>query len=644
MYRGDAEITPIPFPRIRRILLATLALLFGLQIFRVFLPTLIWFLGQYVGTLGLASYALATVGLTLLAPLVRRRLGEGGALAVSIGGLALARLGVQLLRAPAPDLLLATLGIGLWGWFIPLWCQSHRNRVHESHVPALAVAFPLAFLLDTSSRTLLLSYDLAWRNDGWATLAVATLVAVTLALLFRELTGDATEGALEEPSLNRVLPLAGLGPWLYVALAVTHNPAALAVRAWSDERAYLVINGFAALGAVAAVLCAGWPGSQRPAWALSAGALVTGALALHVANIEPVWLWVGLASFGTWASLGWVLGGAVRTGVLQPGIWRSTVAVFLALVLFLLVVTLVTEYDLYWSTPVAGASVALCGLWATRVDTGQKDGAFWSLNLLVSGAGIGVVLVVGIWASTLRPLHVVELALLEHPLRVLIYNIHHGIDADQNMDLEAIADVIAAQGADIVALNEVNRGRATNGFVDTLPLISRRLGIPYQFGATLADAQYGNALLSRYPLLDWDNIHYASNTTEVRGLLRAVIQVGGESVTVFATHLDHLSGPDHARREQVAQALTVWDGAPHTILAGDLNAEPDAPELAPIYSAGLVDALRAAGLEHVFTFWDRGPQRRIDYVFLTPDLTLVQAWVVESRASDHLPVVVDVRP
>jgi hypothetical protein len=56
--------------RIHCVLLATLTLLFGLQIFRVYLPTVMWYLGQYLGAEGLALYGLATFSLALLARLL----------------------------------------------------------------------------------------------------------------------------------------------------------------------------------------------------------------------------------------------------------------------------------------------------------------------------------------------------------------------------------------------------------------------------------------------------------------------------------------------------------------------------------------------------------------------------------------------
>jgi endonuclease/exonuclease/phosphatase family metal-dependent hydrolase len=180
--------------------------------------------------------------------------------------------------------------------------------------------------------------------------------------------------------------------------------------------------------------------------------------------------------------------------------------------------------------------------------------------------------------------------------------------------------------------------------VDTLPLISRRLRLPYVFGPNYLDGQYGNALLSRYPILAWDNAHYTLNSTEIRGLLHAVVQTGGGPLTFYATHLDHLSGPGNVRAGQVAEALARWSRAPRAVLLGDLNAQPDAPELQALYQNGFVDVLAATGQDDVFTYWDPKSSRRIDFIFLSPDLSLGRAWVLPSRASDHLPVLAEVGP
>lgn len=633
--------------RIRSVLLTTLTLLFGLHTFRVFLPTVIWYLGQYLSAQQLALYALATFALALLAPLVRRLLGERGLLALTTGGLALVRLGIQFVAAPVADLALATAGLALLGWFLPLWHQSLRNRPTEGDIPVLAVAFPLAFLLDTGSRTLLLSYDLAWRHGLWAALVVVGLALLALVLLWRELTDRAIGEAAEEPSPGRVWPFLGLGPWLYLTLAVTHNPSALAASTgWGDVPAHLAVNGFTTLGAVVCALVAGWPARRRRLWALLDGGLLTGALALLVAGLGPGWLWLGLASLTSWAALGWVLAGTARTEPLRPGLGRSGIATFLALLILLVIVFLVAEYDLLWMTVAAGVILLLAATWATRVEVGRDRAALRARCALVGAVAVIVLLAVGLWALLDPSPQIVERVPVGRPLRVMTYNIHQGIDADMRMDLEAIAAAIAAENPDVIVLNEVNRARATNGFVDTLPLISRRLGMPYVFGANYADGQYGNAMLSRYPILEWDNTHYIHNTTEIRGLLRVVVETRDGPITFYATHLDHISGPDNARAEQVAEALALWGGTPRSVLLGDLNAEPDKPELSAIYQAGFVDVLAATGQDDVFTFWDPVPTpgRRIDFIFVTPDLSLGRAWVVQTRASDHLPVLAEVGP
>jgi endonuclease/exonuclease/phosphatase family metal-dependent hydrolase len=641
--------------RIRSILLAALILLFGLHVLRIFLPTVIWYLGQYLGAQQLALYALATFALALLAPLVRRGLGERGALALTAGGLSVVRLAIQFVSTPLAHLVLGTAGLVLWGWFVPLWHQSSRNRPTGHDVPVLAVAFPLAFILDTGSRTLLLSYDLAWRHSWWAVLTAVGLVALALVLLWRELADRSLKEAAGEPSLGRVWPFLGLGPWLYLALAVTHNPAALAASTgWDDTGSHLAVNGFTALGAVLCVLVTGWPTRRRWLGALVDGGLLAGALTLLVGGVGPGWLWHAIASLTSWMALGRILAGTTRMEplrpgsgqALRPGLWRTALTTFLALLVMLAIVFLVSQFDLRWMTVVAGVILWAAATWAARIEARQDRAALWAMGARVGAVAVVALLIVGLWALLSRTPQAVEGPPADRPLRVMTYNIHQGIDADLGMNLEAIADAIAAENPDAVALNEVNRARATNGFVDVLLLISRRAGLPYVFGLNYADGQYGNAVLSRYPVLEWDNTHYTHNTTEVRGLLRVVVAAPGGPITFYATHLDHVGSPNNARAAQVAEALAVWNGAPRSVLLGDLNAEPDKPELQAIYRAGFVDALAATGHGDVFTFWDPlpTPGRRIDFIFVTPDLALGRVWVVQTRASDHLPVLAEVGP
>jgi endonuclease/exonuclease/phosphatase family metal-dependent hydrolase len=723
-------VVDVNAPWLRRVLLATLTLFFGLDIVRIYIPTVTWYLGRYLSPEWLGLYALFTFALALLSSIVSRLLGTRRALVLAVGGLASIRLLVQLARSAPANLVLATLGIALLGWFIPLWRRT-LGRLHEStEVPSLAIAFPLALLLDSASRSLLMWYDLAWRYDWGAVAVVGLLTAIALLLLRFELPRCPALESDEPFPPQLVLTLVRLGLWFYLSLAITHNPSALmASTGWSDVSAHIVVNVMALLSLAAYVgvsrvaprspapggqiitqipaakadppgapglmpqrgrLASGPPVRGRAS--MAASLLLSGALVLLFVGFGPGWLWVGLASLNSWAALGEpVLGpqpsesspsppqrrlGALEAaflGLLRLSSWprrHSSGITLITLIVTLVTAVTIAEYDLLWTLPLLGIILFAATTWVLRSQAviggsrlmhltriaaqplkapirgvqGSLPQTGWSAGSVVGVTLAGTVVLLAFWGLiTYHPSQADALAAAQ-PLRVMTYNIHHGIDADWRMDLKAIARVIELEAPDVIVLNEVNRARASNGFVDTLTVLSRQLRMIYIFGSNQRDGQYGNAVLSRYPIVEWENTRFNHNTTQVRGLLRAVIDTPAGRITLLATHLDHIEDHRNARTAQVAETLELWAGAPRTILMGDLNAEPYAPELQAIYDAGFVDVLEASGLDDVFTFWDPSPSRRIDFVFLTPDLPLARAWVVPSRASDHLPVLAEVGP
>lgn len=226
--------------------------------------------------------------------------------------------------------------------------------------------------------------------------------------------------------------------------------------------------------------------------------------------------------------------------------------------------------------------------------------------------------------------------------RVMAFNIHHAADADGVLDVERTARVIRDSGADVVALQEVDRGVERSERRDLVAELSDLTGLPHTaFGHNLdfQGGAYGNALLSRYPINDAENILLEQVVPhEQRGVLRARVDVDGRSVTVFVVHLDHQHASERLRGlDQIEELLPPPDEA--VVLAGDLNAEPESPAYARA-TAFLNDAWVAAGMGDGFTFPADVPARRIDYVFYRPPLEPVSAEVLQTQASDHRPVVV----
>jgi endonuclease/exonuclease/phosphatase family metal-dependent hydrolase len=202
----------------------------------------------------------------------------------------------------------------------------------------------------------------------------------------------------------------------------------------------------------------------------------------------------------------------------------------------------------------------------------------------------------------------------------------------------------------VAALQEVDRHwSARSALADQTAELSRRLHMHGVYGANLdldplvpgaPRRQYGTAILSRFPILDWRNTLLPRPAGgEQRGLLEAVLQIRGVRVRVANTHLQHNSALERTAQAQRIAELLAPSPEP-VVLAGDLNAVPEAPELAPLLGA-FADAWTRAGDGPGFTIPVEAPNRRIDYVLTSPEIEARSAHVIATTASDHLPVVAD---
>lgn len=233
-------------------------------------------------------------------------------------------------------------------------------------------------------------------------------------------------------------------------------------------------------------------------------------------------------------------------------------------------------------------------------------------------------------------------------VRVVSYNIHHGEGTDGEFDYERIAAVINAHEPDLVALQEVDVGTRRAGGVDQAARLAALTGLHHAYGAAMdyAGGQYGEAILSRWPILASQNhVIPEIQGSEPRALLTVRVRPPGGGELVFAgTHLAHDS--EHDRVDQVRRidailATKAYTGVP-VVLAGDLNAKPDsAPMVALLEGGAWADAFAGDPLP---TYPNVAPERRIDWVLLKAGRTIVrvrETLVVEdSPASDHCALVV----
>jgi endonuclease/exonuclease/phosphatase family metal-dependent hydrolase len=225
-------------------------------------------------------------------------------------------------------------------------------------------------------------------------------------------------------------------------------------------------------------------------------------------------------------------------------------------------------------------------------------------------------------------------------LRVATYNILAG-----NHGLAEVVDAVRSLDADLVGLQEVDRGTRRSGGVDQPQWIADALGMEVAFAHHRAydGGRIGVALLSRYAIAKARRI---AMPTGGLAALDAEVKLAGDVVRVLVVHLHPTDPRDPpARRAQMdaarlVEARTVLDLATRArgpvVVLGDFNARPSGPEYAAA-SAVLADACPDGGATWPASF----PIVRIDYVWTSAALRSVGCPRLAPTASDHLPVVVD---
>ncbi|MGW1067478.1 endonuclease/exonuclease/phosphatase family protein [Streptomyces aureus] len=231
---------------------------------------------------------------------------------------------------------------------------------------------------------------------------------------------------------------------------------------------------------------------------------------------------------------------------------------------------------------------------------------------------------------------------------MLSFNIRHCEGSDGVLDVKRIAQVIRGCPADIVGLQEVDRhfGERSN-WIDQAAELGRLLDFDVCYGVNQdlgppapgrPRAQYGTAILSRYPIGRWSNTHlFRSPQGEQRGLLYAEIDVDGTPVHIFTVHLEWLAAAD--RSQQAKEVVELIGSTAPAILLGDFNAPPTAQEIETIRTA-YTDCWSLLDDGGMPTYPADAPESCIDYIFAGQGVTPLTVGVVtdDPTSSDHLPV------
>jgi endonuclease/exonuclease/phosphatase family metal-dependent hydrolase len=226
-------------------------------------------------------------------------------------------------------------------------------------------------------------------------------------------------------------------------------------------------------------------------------------------------------------------------------------------------------------------------------------------------------------------------------VRVATFNICHGTDGRGTpVDLERLIGSCEGLDADLLALQEVDRGVARSGRTDQAAVIADRLGLACVYGPSrrVGGGTMGNALLVRGTLADVELVpltgHLRIGRLDRRSVLLARVRMGALSVSVAVTHLSMAVLDNVVQERRVLDALA--ERPPPRLLLGDLNRR----------SAWVRTPAAARGLTLVDddapTAPRRRPRYRIDHVAVS-GLVVSDPRVVDAGSSDHLALAVEVR-
>jgi len=231
-------------------------------------------------------------------------------------------------------------------------------------------------------------------------------------------------------------------------------------------------------------------------------------------------------------------------------------------------------------------------------------------------------------------------------LRVVTYNIHRSRGMDRRTRPQRIADVLGPLEADVIALQEAIGPSATGpGHAE---LIGAALGMGWIMAPVreLRHHQFGNMILSRFPM--WDHAQYdlSWKTCEPRGAQRVAVDAGPGTIQVYNAHL----GTALLERRYQASRLASWVHGGKVpgpkLLFGDFN-EWSRPLATDILASRLKSIDLFPYLKRRRTYPGFFPLLHLDHIYYEGNIEVRQISLPRTpktlMASDHLPLVADLR-
>ncbi len=242
-----------------------------------------------------------------------------------------------------------------------------------------------------------------------------------------------------------------------------------------------------------------------------------------------------------------------------------------------------------------------------------------------------------------------------HKLRVLTLNMHKGFNVfNRNFVLPELRDAVRSLSTDMVFLQEVHGSHHRHALrhpnwpsVPQYEFLADSMWPEFSYGrnAVYPEGDHGNALLSKYPIIRFQNLDVSIGSIEQRGLLHSILKVPGhEEVHAICVHLGLRETHRQKQLTLLRELIDSFSVTAPVIVAGDFN---DWRQRAD-------KILSASNMTEVFvsqfgkpakSFPARWPLLCLDRIYIrnasaaNPEVLARKPW---SHLSDHAPLIVEI--
>lgn len=225
-------------------------------------------------------------------------------------------------------------------------------------------------------------------------------------------------------------------------------------------------------------------------------------------------------------------------------------------------------------------------------------------------------------------------------MKIMSFNTQHCNNyLEKKIDFDIMARAIIDCDADVVGLNEIRGEGEASDFTAQTERLSELTGMKYYYFAPAIDLPnrglYGNAILSKVPIASAENIAIPdpkikkyNGWYETRCVLKAQLENG---LTVLVTHF----GLNPDEQDNAVNTVLSNLAKEKCVLMGDFNLTPEDETIAPIRKI-MKDTAEKFN-EAKLSFPSDKPERKIDYIFVSPDIKVTSADIPPIVASDHRP-------